>query len=163
MGFRKAIYDVEEKGLDPNKPHAELGEDGRLKADVNLGEPAAVRKDDKQPQKRESVKNAHVENQNEQKQARKVAAPKLENENSTTPVCDKKDQEDPQATKEDEVSNNNKELPNNKSQALSKKKKTTRKKKTGRKSPATKSKTVKTTARKKKSPVKRKVRGKKET
>lgn len=30
MGFGKAKYDVEEKGLDPKVGHKELGEDGRL-------------------------------------------------------------------------------------------------------------------------------------
>lgn len=30
MGFRKALYDVEEKGLNPNLPHKNLGSDGRL-------------------------------------------------------------------------------------------------------------------------------------
>lgn len=30
MGFRKALYDVEEKGLDPSTPHRNLGSDGRL-------------------------------------------------------------------------------------------------------------------------------------
>lgn len=30
MGFRKALYDVEEKGLNPSLPHRNLGSDGRL-------------------------------------------------------------------------------------------------------------------------------------
>lgn len=30
MGFRKGIYDVEEKGLDPTKAHSSLSADGRL-------------------------------------------------------------------------------------------------------------------------------------
>jgi len=30
MGFRKKLYDVEEKGLEPDKPHHILGLDGRL-------------------------------------------------------------------------------------------------------------------------------------
>jgi hypothetical protein len=33
MGFRKPLYDVEEKGLDPKKPHRSLGSDGRLLVD----------------------------------------------------------------------------------------------------------------------------------
>lgn len=43
MGFRKPLYDVEEKGLDPQKPHTNLGSDGRLlPAEDNLGTPTAV-------------------------------------------------------------------------------------------------------------------------
>jgi len=30
MGFRKALYDVEEKGLNPKMPHRTIGPDGRL-------------------------------------------------------------------------------------------------------------------------------------
>ena len=42
MGFRKAIYDVEEKGLDPTKPHSEVGADGRLAfTDVSPNLPTA--------------------------------------------------------------------------------------------------------------------------
>lgn len=36
MGFRKALYDVEEKGLDPRKPHSSLGTDGRLSPQGNI-------------------------------------------------------------------------------------------------------------------------------
>ena len=43
MGFRKPLYDVEEKGLDPEIPHTNLGSDGRLlPAEENLGTPTAV-------------------------------------------------------------------------------------------------------------------------
>jgi hypothetical protein len=42
MGFRKSLYDVEEKGLDPTKPHNELGIDGRLASvDDSSDTPAA--------------------------------------------------------------------------------------------------------------------------
>ena len=30
MGFRKPLYDVAEKGLNPTTPHKNLGSDGRL-------------------------------------------------------------------------------------------------------------------------------------
>jgi len=43
MGFRKPLYDVEEKGLDPQIPHNNLGSDGRLlPAKDNLNIPTAV-------------------------------------------------------------------------------------------------------------------------
>lgn len=43
MGFRKPLYDVEEKGLNPEVPHTNLGSDGRLlPAKDNLGTPTAV-------------------------------------------------------------------------------------------------------------------------
>lgn len=30
MGFKKEVYEVEEKGLNPSEPHKKLGADGRL-------------------------------------------------------------------------------------------------------------------------------------
>lgn len=40
MSFRKVIYDVEEKGLNPKLPHTALGSDGRLLSGVS--EPSKV-------------------------------------------------------------------------------------------------------------------------
>lgn len=42
MGFRKSLYDVEEKGLDPKKPHNSIGNDGRLATVTSTEQPSAV-------------------------------------------------------------------------------------------------------------------------
>lgn len=42
MGFRKVLYDVEERGLDPRKPHKNIGVDGRLIAKVVPDQPTAA-------------------------------------------------------------------------------------------------------------------------
>jgi len=55
MGFRKAIYDVEEKGLDPTVPHNQIGDDGRLLSDVEPSEPAAASSPKKESPKEKST------------------------------------------------------------------------------------------------------------
>lgn len=150
MGFRKAIYDVEEKGLDPSKPHTELGEDGRLKADVDLGQPAAAGEPGKVSEKKQKSGDFCTEKNVSQE----VAAPKLKIEKPATPDYGEND-EKKLLSKKDEVSNNKKELPNNKSQKgkAVNKKKTTKAKTYSSSKKSTK--TKKTVAKKKKTSTKR--------
>lgn len=47
MGFRKEIYDVEEKELEPTKPHSKLAEDGRLARTSKKPKTPVVKEDSK--------------------------------------------------------------------------------------------------------------------
>ena len=49
MGFKKEVYDVDEKGLDPTEPHNDIGSDGKLVIETALLDTPAVEEPKKVP------------------------------------------------------------------------------------------------------------------
>lgn len=143
MGFRKPLYDVEEKGLDPNVPHKALGSDGRLlPSDDSLGTPAAV-----------------TSPQGESNPPEVVAAPKSKDAAKTPPPAEKK--ADTKKEVVDKPQNALKELPNDQEE----KKAAPAAKKSPAKKRVSRTRTTKKTSSSKarKSPTKKKSTAKKKT
>lgn len=96
MGFRKAIYDVEEKGLDPKKPHKEIGDDGRLLSKVVPSQPAAVNSSLSKSQEEKSTQEPSLAIAATDRKEKEVETPKGEKVSVNIEFTD----ELPQATKE---------------------------------------------------------------
>jgi len=96
MGFRKAIYDVEEKGLDPKKPHKEIGDDGRLLSKVVPNQPAAANSSSSKSQEEKSTQEPSLAVAATDRKEKEVETPKNEKVSVNIEFTD----ELPQATKE---------------------------------------------------------------
>lgn len=96
MGFRKAIYDVEEKGLDPKKPHKEIGDDGRLLSKVVPSQPAAVNSSLSKSQEEKSTQEPSLAVAATDRKEKEVETPKSEKDSVNIEFTG----ELPQATKE---------------------------------------------------------------
>lgn len=96
MGFRKALYDVEEKGLDPKKPHKEIGNDGRLLSKVVPNQPAAANSSSSKSQEEKSTQESSLAVAATDRKKKEVETPKNEKVSANIEFTD----ELSQATKE---------------------------------------------------------------
>lgn len=97
MGFRKVLYDVEERGLDPRKPHKEIGTDGRLMSKVVPNQPAAATSsDDVESSEERSTQPPSMGVAAKVRKEKEVETPTNEKVSTTIELQD----ELPQATKE---------------------------------------------------------------
>jgi len=129
MGFRKSQYDVEEKGLNPKKPHANLGSDGRLlPAEENLNTPTAAPSLEKASLGRDAKVEAVPEANKTAAKTPRPADKAIKKVQDKPQVADEELPDGPKAKKESPT--NNKVSKTNKPTPKAKAKKTTAKKST---------------------------------